>query len=315
MALQPPAFNDAKTYGFEWLRLLLDVAPVQAGVLEDGDHKITAAAAGGMRVDHAAGLAVIKATTGVRNGKAIVVNDANVANAVTLANSHATLPRIDLIYLRWRDSSDLGDAADDVILDKVTGTPTAGVTLDAPGVSPGALPPNSLLLAIILVPAASTQVTAGNVRDRRPSARGAHRVIKRTTNAAGTSHYTFTSATMTQVDAVNVQPRIESSGAPIDIDIVGVAEVASGATFLLTPTIDGATVEAAGVAQGIIRVGAGPSIDTPVPSLRCTPTPGSHRVGIGAWAVSGTTFLLVGASSVLYFIYRENLRAMIDNGT
>src|SRR5881398_122587 len=183
MVFRTPAFNDSKTYGFEWLRYIAESGDVQEGVINAGDLKVTAAAGGGMRVDIAAGAAFVKGDSGVAalgltQGLFTVINDAAIPNAVTLNTSDATNPRLDQICLRVRDSSDLGTGADDATLLVVTGAATAGATLTNRN-GAAALPNDHVRLADVLVPAASAAVTAGNIADRRPWARGAQRRLIR----------------------------------------------------------------------------------------------------------------------------------------
>jgi hypothetical protein len=172
MTLRPTFPLDGSAgYGAEWLRAGLELT-LREGVIGAGDFKVTAAAAGGMRVDVAAGLAVVKGDTGtsgigLTQGLYLQPNDASIANAVTVTASHATLPRVDQIVLTVSDSSDLGSAGDTPSLAVVTGTATTGATLDN-RTGAAALPSNTLRLADVLVPAASSAVTAGNIRDRRP---------------------------------------------------------------------------------------------------------------------------------------------------
>lgn len=171
MALLDTYPLDVKTYEFEWLRRGVEASGAREGVLAEGELKVTAAAAGGMRVDVAAGACLVKGDTGFRNGLYLQINDAAIANAVTLDPSHATLPRVDRIIIQINDSDDLGDASDAPVLTKVTGVPSSGATLDnETGI--GALPQDAIQLATVLVPAASAAVTAGNVRDKRQHANG-----------------------------------------------------------------------------------------------------------------------------------------------
>jgi len=211
MTLRAPAFNDALTYGFEWIRYALELDN-QEGVLNAGDLKVTAAAAGGMRVDVAAGTALVKGDSGVpgtgtSQGLFVAVNDAAIPNAVTLAAAHATLPRVDRVVLRVRDSSDLGSGADNAVIDFVTGVATSGATLDnlAGAV---AVPNDCLLLADVLIPAAAAAVTAGNVRDRRKWARGVNYSVAET---AG--DYTLTGSWA----QFTTSQRFELSGGPVEI--------------------------------------------------------------------------------------------------
>lgn len=224
MALRATTFLDALTYGFEWLRLIPELS-LQEGVVGAGDFKVTAAAAGGMRVDVAAGLALVKGDsgtpgTGLSQGLYAQVNDASVANAVTLTAAHATLPRLDQIVLQINDSTDLGSAGNVPALAFVTGVATAGATLDNRN-GATALPNNALRLADVLVPAASAAVTAGNVRDRRPWARGARCLVQRVANAAAGFDYSTASTTLVDIDATNLTQRVELSGAPCEIELVG----------------------------------------------------------------------------------------------
>jgi hypothetical protein len=173
MALRPTALQDSSAgYGFEWFRAMSEGA-LQEGVLGANDLKVSAAVAGGMRVDIASGTAFVKGDSGTPGtGLTQGLNDANMANALTLTAAHATLPRLDQICLQINDSSDLGSSGDTPAFVVVTGTATGGATLPNRN-GAAALPTNTLRLADVLVPAASSSVTAGNIRDRRSWARRA----------------------------------------------------------------------------------------------------------------------------------------------
>lgn len=176
MTLRTPAFNDAKQYGFEYLRHLAETLLNSEGVANYATDMVVTNAATGLRVDIAAGAAWVKGDSGtpgmgISQGLYSVVNDAAVANAVTLPAAHASNPRLDAIVLKVRDSSDLGSGADDAIFDYVQGTATAGATLlNRNGAA--AIPNDCLHLADVLVPATATNLTAANVRDRRIPANG-----------------------------------------------------------------------------------------------------------------------------------------------
>lgn len=299
MALRTPAFNDAKTYGFEWLRFLAEVANLQEGVVGSGDFKATAAAAGLMRVDVAAGAAFIKGDSGtpavgLSQGLFLLVNDAAIANAVTLATSDATNPRIDQIILKVRDSSDLATGADDVVLDKVTGTPTAGATLDN-RTGAGALPNDAIRLADVLVPAASTSVTAGNVRDRRPWARGAHYSLLR---MSGTN-YTTTATSLVRIDATNLEPRVECSGVPVEVRLDGTVGNSTSSNVEI-----GLSVDAAELTNDKRRT---PPIYTPlVARWVVTPAPGSHLFApMYCGSTAGTTAVFNSGGYPIEFTVRE----------
>lgn len=218
MALRTPFANDAKTYGFEWLRAQIE-ASLQEGVIGSGDLKITAAAAGGMRADVAAGQALVKgdsgvAATGLSQGLYLVVNDAAIANVVTFTAADATNARVDQVTFRVRDSADLGSAADDAVIEVYQGTATAGATLDNRS-GAAALPNDAIRLADVLIPAGSSAVAAGNVRDRRPWARGF-----RFTNRRTTDYNTGSSTSVQDVDTSLLQVRAElSAGNPVEVSL------------------------------------------------------------------------------------------------
>jgi len=176
MALKTPAFNDAKTYGFEWLRYATEVGRNSEGVVNYATDLVPTNAATGLKVDVAAGAALVKGDSGtpgvgLSQGHYLVVNDAAIANAVTLAAADATNPRLDQVVLKVTDSQDLGDASDVATLEVLTGTPTGGATLlNRSGAA--ALTQNRLRIADVLVPATATNLTAANVRDRRLPANG-----------------------------------------------------------------------------------------------------------------------------------------------
>jgi hypothetical protein len=119
----------------------------QEGVLEAGDFKVGQRVAGGanMSVDIAPGDAFVDIDSGTKSGRAHVDSDAIENRAV--AASHATLPRIDLVVLDYNDTSiPAGSGGGNApTLRVLTGTPTAAVTQDAPGVSPPNLPADALL--------------------------------------------------------------------------------------------------------------------------------------------------------------------------
>lgn len=316
MTLRTPAFNDAKSYGFEWLRALLEMGDVQEGVYGAGDLKVTAAGAGGQRVDIAAGTALVKGDsgvpgTGLTQGLFMVVNDALVANAVTLNASDATNPRIDQIVLRVRDSSDLGSGADDAVFEVVTGAPTAGATLDNRN-GAGALPADRVRLADVLVPAASSAVVAGNVRDRRPWARGAYKRVLRNAGA-----YALTT-TLALIDSTNVDPRIECSGAPLRVAVKGLGNFNASAAaqyLIIQPWIDDAlppTLEVGAIWHP--SYGA-TNYDLPLMDhWIMSPAPGSHKIGLAARFSGGTAASIYATNgNPLTFEIEELVRQNADN--
>jgi hypothetical protein len=217
MTFKPPFPNDAVPgYGAEWLRYTAEVSGLQEGVLGASDLKVTAAAAGGMRVDVAAGSAFVKGDsgspgTGVSQGLFLAVNDASIPNAVTLPASNGSNPRVDQIVLRVRDTSDLGTGGDDLALLYLSGAATAGATLDNRN-GAAALPADHVRLADVLVPASSTVVSVNNIRDRRPWGRGA---FFKTSNPGVLNQGNWPSGWASTVS--NLYVDLECSGSPVRV--------------------------------------------------------------------------------------------------
>jgi hypothetical protein len=118
------------------------------------------AAGANMSVDIGAGEALIQGDSISFQGRYYVLNDATF-NLTGFSAAHATLPRIDRVTLRIRDAFH-GDAANDVSFQIITGTATSGATL-ANLTGAGAVPASQLLLANVLIPAAATSITTGNI--------------------------------------------------------------------------------------------------------------------------------------------------------
>lgn len=138
------------------------------GVLLSADLKVTQRAAGAnMSVDVAAGSCWVQGDDSATAQPTYRCrNDAAVNAAVSGAD--ATNPRIDRVIAEVLDSAFSGVS---LLwrLRVITGTPTAGATL-ANLTGAGAVPNNALLLANVLVPAASGSVIDANIADVRPFA-------------------------------------------------------------------------------------------------------------------------------------------------
>jgi hypothetical protein len=173
MPTDSPWGQQALTYHAREDRRMLDRLPIQPGVVAAGDFKVTPVSA--LTVAAAAGDAWVGGSHSgvVRQGLYPV--GAGAAENVTATAAHATLPRIDQVVLRVRDTvpapAAAGDAENTGQIEIVTGTATAGATLDN-RTGAAALPASSLLLADLLVPAAFTGpfVAGTHIRDRRPAA-------------------------------------------------------------------------------------------------------------------------------------------------
>jgi len=182
---------------------------IQEGVVGANDLKVVQRGAGANQsVDVGTGADWVQIDTGTRNGLGHVYNDAT-ANVVVTA-SNGTNPRIDQIILRWNDTSIPTGSGNVPTLEVLTGTATSGATLDN-RTGAAALPNDCLRLADILVPAASSSVTTANIRDRRPWARGATRILTRTAGDIGPTAY----AANTELSTADMRPRVECSGALI----------------------------------------------------------------------------------------------------
>ena len=227
MTLRTPAFNDAKQYDFAYLRHLAETLLNSEGVANYQTDMVVTNAATGLRVDIAAGAAWVKGDSGtpgmgISQGLFSVVNDAAVANAVTLPAAHASNPRLDAIVLKVRDSSDLGSGADDAIFDYVQGTATAGATLlNRTGAA--AIPNDCLHLADVLVPATATNLTAANIRDRRLPANG------RATRYVAAAETTTSSSFVELATLETVDLYIPGGGAVVDLTYNALGKVSSGA--------------------------------------------------------------------------------------
>lgn len=103
------------------------------------------------------GAAWVPGTEAAAQGAYGVVNDASVTLSITTA--HATLPRIDIVQLRVRDSFYSG-ASNDALLDIKPGTPNASPTAPTPDA-------NALVLAEVLVGAGVTSIVNANITSKR----------------------------------------------------------------------------------------------------------------------------------------------------
>lgn len=299
---------DARTYEFEWLRRFFEVGR-QEGVDAAGDFKVTDGAGADLKVDVAAGLALVKGDTGFRNGLYLQLNDAVIANAVTFDAAHATLPRIDQVILRVGDSDDLGSAGDVPAIEKLTGAATAGATLDNRN-GATALPNDCLRLADVLVPAAATSLLAANIRDRRTWARGAYFRVQPPTGA----NYTTTSSSPADLDATNFPKRLELSGAPVEFALVVPRASHSAAAYIaLGLAVDGSLTVEQGTDSFLGEGTAGAFFPS---ALRWAPTPaaGSHIFN-PRWSTEAATATVdrsvVGRAPI--FTGREDVRQNATN--
>lgn len=129
------------------------------GVVGAGDMAVTQLGTPAMKVNVAAGAAIVRAGGARVKGVYPTYNDATVE--VTIAASDATNPRIDLIILHTPDTN-YGDASNVPVFVAVAGTPAA-----SPAVPSLSSYPNCLVLAQIAVAAGATSIVTANITDKR----------------------------------------------------------------------------------------------------------------------------------------------------
>jgi hypothetical protein len=294
------------------LELRSVLASLQEGVLAAGDLKVSASAVG-RSVDVAAGITFIQGDSVADQGLYRARNDAT-KNSETFetggigANASGN-PRIDSIVYHLYDQTHDNSGLRKARLEVAPGTPTAGATLDnrngAPG-GPGGpgLPLSAVRLADVLVPAGATSILAGNVRDRRPWARGGF------TPKTTTTQYTI-ATTMAELDTVNFKPRIECSGAPLRIHLQASLEATVGgdlATFALFE--DGA--EKAG--YRFRQHTPANNYDSIVSAWwEFTPAPGSHLYSPAAVCPATGTLRGAADNCRTFFTVEEIARQSADN--
>lgn len=142
------------------------------GVVGASDFVVTAKGTPNMSVDVAAGYAWLQMDTPSYAGVRSIKNPASQNSGTpgspgadwlaTFTAAHATLPRIDRVVLIGRDGLAEGGANYNAKMSVLAGTATSGATLA--NLTGAATPPgNSMLLANVLVPAAATSITSGNI--------------------------------------------------------------------------------------------------------------------------------------------------------
>ncbi len=247
-------------------------ADLQAGVVGGNDFKVVQRGAGAnMSVDvtmPAGGAALVRGTAVTGQGLYQVQTHNATVNEVVAA-AHATLPRIDSVYLRIYDTLHDASGLNRAEIVVVTGTATSGATLDN-RTGAGAQPGSSLRLADILVPAASTSVTQANIRDRRTWARGGR---GRATHTGG-MQIIGTADTL-----MNPTMRLECSGAPLTMTLTGIVlNPGVASTLGFAPVQDGVLLLGANAfTNSVWRLGLGAGYGGPVQlSYAYTPPAGSH---------------------------------------
>lgn len=174
MALEvSPAFIQANTYSAEITRRattgLLQARGSSIGSVAGGFVNVAAgdllmaAPVSGMSVNVAPGECVVPGTTSTTQSGYYLFNASTTNLSISTANP--TNPRIDLVCATINDASYAG-ALNSGVLQVVTGTPTSGATLINLSGAPS-LPTSSLLIGYVLVPAAASNIVAGDLGDKR----------------------------------------------------------------------------------------------------------------------------------------------------
>jgi hypothetical protein len=277
------------------------------------DFMVTQRAAGAnMSVDvnmPAGGFAYVQGDT--INGQGLYtvpVHSSNINEVI--AGSDPTNPRVDQIILEIQDNVLDASAGNDARTRVVQGTPTGGATL-ANRSGAAALPGSALLLADVLVGAAVTSVGNAVVRDRRKWARGAFLRIVRT---AG--NYTTTSGSLVEIDATNLKPRIECSGAPLRVSLLGYAFSSGGNLIGCGLFLDGAGVDSTTNITNVNTTAANEALPIGYAYVT-TPAAGSHLLSPTYTDTTGlnTVTLNATAASPLVFVVEELVRQNAVNNT
>lgn len=196
----------------------------QPGRLGDGDFKVNSAGAT-MSVNVLAGVYFVK-DDGLTFSELVPIfrNVAPPGTNLAIAASNGSLPRIDQIVANIDGS-----------LAVLTGTATAGATLDN-RLGTVALGNDQERLADILIPAASTSISAVNIRDRRMWARGGFTLRLLSGGGASITTASATPAAMSSALAV----RLELGGTPIRYKLRGrFHNITATNSIVMDPRVDG----------------------------------------------------------------------------
>lgn len=304
MAELDPLFLDGLAANLSGQSERQTFAPLQAGVMDAGDLKVTPGA-GARELIVAAGVGFPRGNNaGVLDQGLYRIRLDTPKSSTTFEAGGPTAagvnPRLDQTVARVWDYAADGNSG---VFRKwrlavVPGAESAGVTLDN-RTGAAALPANCLLLADVITRPGMTVYPAADIRDRRPWARGAYWRTVRTSGAAGTDDYTTTSAAGGDVDQTNLRPRLECSGAPLRMILrAGVANLTPGNAVRLGLGIDG-------VLQGGWPYHADQPSAQNIPGgfvFDALPAPGSHFIG-PVWAVpNGGTGRLLARASVPFLV-------------
>lgn len=257
---------------------------VQEGAIESGAYDVTQRGSGAnMSVDIAAsaGSCVVQGDHVTGQGVYVVPPHSVTINEV-IATADATNPRIDQVILEIKDDTHDASGLNEVRIRVLTGTATAGATLDT-RTGAASLPSSAMLLADVLVAAADTSITNSEIRDRRPWARGAYWRTELTTGG----NYTTSITSMAAIDSTNLNPRIECSGVPVEITLSARVQQSTSGVAAFELRTDGTAIGDE-LAVGTQEAGA-TLLRTPVPSA------GSHKFA-WYWRASANSATILRAA-------------------
>lgn len=297
-----------------------DSLGLQEGVYNASDFMVVQRGAGAnMSVDigmPAGGFACVQGDTISGQGLyTIPVHSATINESIAAAD--ATNPRVDQIILEVLDSVHDGSGGNRAQTRVLTGTATAGATLNN-RTGAVALPGNALLLADVLVGATATSITNTVIRDRRKWARGAMWRGRRSTSLTGpvgTTGYAD--------DTTNLQARVECSGVPVRVTLecaqVRNAVAASGGNGLTLIELwdDGSGTDAVAVDSSAVSLpgfsyetaSAGdPAQAGAVAQWTFTPSSGSHRYRMRIKNNSTTASAQAILTADIYMMVEEIVR-------
>jgi hypothetical protein len=291
----------------------LATAGLQEGVMAPGSFEVTQRGAGAnMSVDVAASTADALGS-GVA---ALVQGDAVTAQSLypvaphsavineAISAAHATLPRVDQVVLEIKDNTHDASGSNLAQVRVVAGTATSGATLNN-RTGAASLPASALLLADVLVAAAASSITNSVIRDRRKWARGAYCRVIRTANASAGDDYTISADPITALDATNIKPRIECSGAPVQVRLACTIVRTSGSAGLtFSPQVDGAGIDGmpneGATSAGVVGIFTLGETGPPCYEWTFVPSAGSHLIYPAFGAVSTFAFRARAGSPLIW---------------
>lgn len=241
----------------------------------------------------------------------VPVHSANINEIIGTADP--TNPRIDQIILEVQDNVLDASGGNLARTRVVAGTATGGANLTN-RTGAAALPGSALLLADVLVGAAAASITNSVIRDRRKWARGAYSRTFRT----GGANLTTTSASMAEVDATNLKPRLECSGAPLRVLLMcSIQHSIANGLMLLGLAQDGTLFDSSTTAEWQLQGtnSAGGTIFT-VTEWHTVPSAGSHQISPQfAIVTAGTMTIFQSTGSPATFVVQEMVQQNTANNT